>query len=200
MTTFFLIRHASHALLGKALAGRSDISLNEKGTREAAELAERLARIQLQQCFSSPSRRAMQTAEPIAARCGLKLKTHAGIAEIDFGAWTGHSFQELERDPEWDVWINRRSAAQPPGGETINNVQSRTVSALEELARDSDGQAVGLVSHGDVIKAALAHFLAMSLDHLERFEIAAASVSVVAFGKNWARVESLNDTGRFASG
>ncbi|MGB8167703.1 MAG: histidine phosphatase family protein [Chthoniobacteraceae bacterium] len=193
MTTFLLIRHASHDLLGKALAGRSDIPLNAKGSREAAQLAERLVSAEMRQCFSSPARRARETAEPIAAKCGVEMQIHHGIGEIDFGAWTGHTLLELESDPEWPVWVNRRSAAQPPDGETISAVQRRVMATLHELA--PGGGTIALVSHGDVIKAALAHVLAMSLDHLERFDVAPASVSVVAMNGAWSRVESMNGSG-----
>src|SRR4051812_12850417 len=101
MTTFLLIRHASHDLLGKALAGRSDIPLNDKGTDEAAQLAERLGAVKMRQCFSSPSRRARETAAPIVAKCRVEVQIHDGLHEIDFGTWTGRTFQELEHDPEW---------------------------------------------------------------------------------------------------
>src|SRR3712207_8973628 len=54
------------------------------------------------------------------------------------------------------------------------------------------GQTVALVSHGDVIKAALAKVMHISLDHLEGFEIAPASISVIAAGAHWAQVKLLD--------
>jgi probable phosphoglycerate mutase len=63
------------------------------------------------------------------------------------------------------------------------------------LRGQHDGGTVALVSHGDVIKAALAHFLRMSLDALESFDIAPASVSVIQAGADWAQVKLVNDTG-----
>jgi probable phosphoglycerate mutase len=66
------------------------------------------------------------------------------------------------------------------------------VDGLVSLAREHRDQVVALFSHGDVIKAALAHFMHISLDHLESFDIAPASVSVLALAPEWAQVRLVN--------
>ena len=176
MTTFLFIRHASHDLLGKGLAGRGPIPLNPQGRIEAEQLAIRLDAVRLDALYSSPRNRTLETAEPLAQRRKLPVNVLEAIDEIDFGDWTERTFTELEPDPQWPLWIQQRSAAQPPGGETIGRVQQRTTEALRLLASQHREETVALVTHGDVIKAAIAHFLGISLDHLEQFEIAPASV------------------------
>jgi broad specificity phosphatase PhoE len=201
MTTFLLIRHGSHDLLGKALAGRAPgVHLNAQGLREAARLAEWLGGLRVDAIYTSERERSRETAGPLAARQGLALQISAGIDEIDFGAWTRRTFVELKAEPEWAVWNSRRRAARVPGGEMIGAVQARIVSELRRLTTEHQNGNVALVSHCDVIKAALAHFLAMSLDDLERFDIGPASISVVECGDGLAKVKLINGGGGFAFG
>jgi probable phosphoglycerate mutase len=91
--------------------------------------------------------------------------------------------------------VLRRSEARPPGGESILEAQRRAVDLILRLRAKHEGETVVLVSHGDVIKAVLAHFLRISLDDLESFDIAPAAVSAVHVGENWAQVKLVNDTG-----
>ena len=193
MTSVLLIRHASHDLVGKALAGRmAGLSINAAGRREASRLATRLGNRAIAAIYVSPQPRAGETALPLAEHLGLCARIESGIDEIDFGSWTGRAFGELALDPMWPTWVDRRSIAQPPGGERFSDVQQRVVASIQRLRLAHPEETIALVSHGDVIKAALAHFLGMSLDHLERFDIEPASVSVIAVGDGWARVKCVN--------
>jgi probable phosphoglycerate mutase len=199
MTTFLLIRHGSIDLLGRTLAGRApDVHLNARGKVEAERLAERLAHIPVRAIYTSPMERAQETAWPLAARFGLDLRISAGLDEIDFGAWTRRSFSELDPQPEWQRWNAARSEARAPGGESMGEVQARVVAEIESLAPLHGNEAVALISHGDVIKAALMHTLGVPLDHILRFEISPASVSVLLHRPDGAQVALVNDTGEFS--
>ena len=193
MTTFLLIRHASHDLLGKVLAGRQPgVLLNDHGREEALHLAQHLAAVPLSAIYSSPMERATQTAAPVALRHSLEVSLNEQFHEIDFGEWMGRTFTELAADPQWGLWNNARSVAQAPGGETIANVQTRSVSEIQRLARiHSDGH-VAIVSHGDVLKTALMYFLGTPLDNILRFEVSPASVSVVGVADGFAEVRMIN--------
>ena len=197
MTTIvFLVRHAIHDLLRRVLTGRSaGVDLSDDGRRQAERIADRLAGERIGGVYSSPLDRARQTAEPIADRHGLKVRVSEAMDEIDFGAWTGQSFEELDKDPNWELWNRARSLARPPGGEAIVEVQARAVRWLRRLpASHPAGGRVAIVSHGDVIRAALAYFLGMPLDHLLRFEVSPGSVSVLAMSEADVRVLSINET------
>lgn len=200
MTTFLLIRHASHDLLGKALAGRAPgLHLNAQGVREAERLASRLEGVRLHALYTSERERSRETAAPLASRQTLAPQVSAGVDEIDFGEWTSREFHTLAADPEWSVWNSRRSLARIPGGETIEIAQSRMVAELRRLADRHPEQTVAVVSHCDVIKCAVASYLGMSLDHLERFEIEPSSISIIVTGGGWAKVKLINGTGEFSS-
>ena len=193
MTTFLLVRHASHDLLGRALGGRSSaVNLNEAGRREARLLAETLRAHPVAALHASPQSRALQTAQPLAERLNLGLQVDGALDEVDFGRWTGASFAELADDPLWPIWVERRSIARPPGGEAFIRVQARILCCLRRLQKTYPDQHVVVVSHGDVLKAALAKYLHMSLDDLESFDLRPASVSIVVASGAWTQVRALN--------
>ena len=193
-TTFFLVRHASHDLLGRVLAGRSaGVSLNAAGRSEAGRLAERLAREEVAAIHSSPMERAWQTAEPIAHRLGLPVEVAEELNEIDFGDWSGADFAALEREPQWERWNSARSVTRPPGGETMPEAQARALRHIERVRCGRAGRGVVLVSHGDIIKSVLAHVFGLSLDGLHRFEVSPASVSTLVLGDWGGKVLSMNE-------
>ena len=74
-------------------------------------------------------------------------------------------------------------------------VQQRIVAEIERLARKPPNETVALISHGNVIKAALMHFLGLPLDNIMRFEVSPASVSAVAVNSTFSQVRLINDTG-----
>ena len=193
VTTFLLVRHASHDLVGKALAGRSAaVHLNERGRQEARALALALRTLPITALRASPQPRARETAQPIADALRLELHVDSALDEIDFGSWTGCTFDALAGESLWKTWVERRSIARPPGGEAFAQVQERVVDHIACLQNAHPNDAIVMVSHGDVLKAALAHYLHLSLDDLERFELSPASVSVVAMGRDWTQVRAIN--------
>jgi broad specificity phosphatase PhoE len=194
VTTFLLVRHGAHDLLGRALAGRADgIGLNQRGQGQAQDLAARLENRRIDQIYSSPRQRARESAEPLATRRGLPVHSCEAFDEIDFGEWTGLSFEALRGQPHWATWVERRSVACPPDGEPFAQVCARALAGIERLMHAHPDQHVAVFSHGDVIKAVLAAALGVPLDHLERFEIAPASLSILAAQGDWRQVRLVND-------
>ncbi len=192
--TFLLVRHAAHEEIGRVLSGRAaGVALAEDGVAQARRLADRMKRESIAAVLTSPIQRAAETAAILGSALGLAPKPLEAFTEIDFGAWTGRSFDSLKDDPECRLWNEARSRARPPGGESIQEVQERAVSALESLRRAHAGLAVVVVSHADVIRAALAHYLGLPLDNLLRLEISPASVSTLAVGDWGGKVVTVNE-------
>jgi broad specificity phosphatase PhoE len=102
----------------------------------------------------------------------LKVQVAPAFDEIDFGDWTGRSFDSLHPDPAWRDWNTHRAIGCPPGGEPFEQVRRRAMEGLEQLVRQHPDRTVLVASHADVIKAVIASVLQMSLDLLERFDIA----------------------------
>jgi len=176
----YLVRHARHDLVGSTLVGRTaGVSLGSAGRAEAERLAARFAGLAVAIVQTSPRERAVETAAPIADRLGLRAEPAPGLDEIDFGAWAGRRFDELDGDPAWQAWNAERATAPTPGGETMADAQDRVVRHIEALRHRLGERAAILVSHADVIKAAVAHYLGLSLGALHRFEVAPASVTTI---------------------
>ncbi|WP_375404416.1 histidine phosphatase family protein [uncultured Sphingomonas sp.] len=194
--TLILVRHAAHVHLDGTLSGRMPgVPLSDEGRAQAARLAARLAAQGVDAVQTSPLDRAQATATAIADAAGLTVGTSDGLQEIDFGAWTGRRFDALASDPVWDAWNAHRATARPPGGEGMVEAQARIVAYLDATAREHDGGTVVLVSHADMIRAAVCHVLGLELDNLLRFDIDPASATTLSWGDGWARVNILNDRG-----
>jgi probable phosphoglycerate mutase len=193
MTTFALIRHASHGLLGHSIVGRAPgVALSPDGLREAEALAERLEGSPIRALYSGPLERARATAAPIAARLGLDVQIADELNEIDFGEWTNRTLADLCHLEEWRRYNVFRSATRIPGGETMVEVQARMLRLVQRLCSAHPERTVALVSHGDVIKAILAHCLGVPLDLFSRIEISPASISIVRIDRYGPAVLLMN--------
>ncbi len=196
MTTFFLIRHASCNGLGQTLWGRTPgVCLNETGKLQAQRLAERFRGMKFEAIYSSPLERALETAETIARSMNLEVNKNSAFDEIDFGEWTGKSFDTLSGNELWQRFNNERSTTRIPGGESFLEVQTRVVIELERLSSQHNNTRVAIVSHADVIKAAVGYFTATPIDLLQRIEISPCSVNVIAIDKDRVRLLTINNTG-----
>jgi broad specificity phosphatase PhoE len=193
MPLFLLIRHGHNDWVGQRLAGRlPGLRLNQQGRAAVAKLAEDLAPIPLSAICSSPLERTQETAAAIAARHQLPVATSERLQEIDIGLWSGRTLQELAGDEEWRRYNEFRTGVRPPGGETTSEVQARMVAEIEHWQIRQPAGIIALVGHGDPLKAVIAHFIGLPIDHLSRMEIAPASVSVLDVGEWGARLLALN--------
>jgi probable phosphoglycerate mutase len=189
-----LIRHAAHVELGRTLSGRRrDVALSNEGLEQAEIVADLLGVEPLAAVYSSPRERAFYTARTVAEQHELKVEIADGLDEVDFGTWTGLSFDDLEGDPSWDQWNTARSIARPPSGESMEEACRRAVAAVNEIAANHADQLIAMVSHCDIIRGLIAYYLGLSLDNLLRFDIEPASVSRLAVGDWGARVMSVNE-------
>ena len=197
MTVFHLLRHGEHVLRGRVLAGRTPgVGLSARGRAEIAAVADRLAGEQITALCSSPLQRARESAEILAERLVLPIAYREDVVELDFGEWTGLTADEIRKDERWQVWSNCRSIAAIPGGESWRQVQDRVVHALFDLQRLHPDQGLVIVSHGDVIRAALLFALGMPLDFYSRIEVGLASLSTIRLDLSEIRVLALNERPR----
>jgi broad specificity phosphatase PhoE len=192
MVVIHLVRHGLHADVGQILSGRSSLGLNTSGRDQAERLGKRLENAGIEAIHTSPCRRAVETAQRISLACSLPLQIDQAFDEIDFGSWSGRSFAELASDLGWLQWNEARETARPPGGETMNSVIDRAISGIMRLAATSFERVV-VVSHADVIRGIIAHYLGLSVNRLLGFDVAPASVSRVQVGEWGGHVLSVNE-------
>jgi broad specificity phosphatase PhoE len=194
VTIFHLLRHGEHGLAGHVLVGRMPgVGLSERGRAEIDAVAERLAVQDIDALYASPLQRTRETAEIIGRRLDLPIGFRHDLLEIDFGEWTGATFDAIRNHPIWPLWSQHRSIAKVPGGETMRQVQRRIVEALMDLHQTHPDEIVLVVSHGDVIRAALVFALGMPLDLYSRLEISLASLSTIRVDAGGIRVLALNE-------
>jgi len=195
MTTFLLIRHAEIGASGILVGWMEGWGLNSTGKLQAQRLAGRLSGLPIGAVYASPLERTVETAEIVAAPHGLKPERLKDLGEVDFGEWEGYTFEDLQNDDQWRQYNLCRTCTQPPGGEWITDVQTRMTRSLNCLAERHPEETIAVVSHGDPLRCAVAHFLGVPIDFISRFEIAPASVTVVEIASWGPRVLCLNETG-----
>jgi broad specificity phosphatase PhoE len=188
-TTVLLIRHAHTHALGRSLSGRGDgVPLSNEGRTQADRLGRALASCPLAAIYTSPLDRAVQTAEALRRYQTVPVRHATELLEIDFGAWTGKTFVELKQDPAWQRFNTVRSAASIPDGEVLATVQARIVMLVSRLSARHQGNSIALVSHADVVRCALLHYVGATLDEYARFEVAPASVTALSVAHGQTRV------------
>jgi probable phosphoglycerate mutase len=195
-TRLVLVRHAVTAHTGPLLSGRMPgIDLSEKGVGQAEATAQRLAKLSVAAIYASPIERTTQTAQQIAAHHALDVLPLPGVIEADYGDWTGGKIAELAKTDEWKVVQAAPSRARFPNGESITEMQARTVAALDAIVARHPNETVVVVSHADPIKSAIAHYSGMHLDLFQRVHVAPASVTVFDFHTFGVMLVKCNDTG-----
>ena len=197
MATIVLVRHATTATTGKRLGGWTPgVHLDERGQRQAADVAERLGALDVAAVYASPLERTQETAKAIAKAAGLRVRTRKGLGEVDYGTWTNQPLGNLRRRKLWQVVQRTPSRMAFPEGESIRGAQQRAVDQLEQLAADHGDDTIVCVSHADVIKAVVAHFVGMPLDTFQRLVVSPASVTILALPEGGApALLRFNDTG-----
>ncbi|MBI3161679.1 MAG: histidine phosphatase family protein [Chloroflexi bacterium] len=195
MPILLLIRHGendytkTHKLAGH-LPG---VHLNERGQKQAQDLANALKDVPIKAIYSSPLERAQETAAPIASVRRLEVQIEPGLLETNVGKWQGKSLAALRLQKHWKVVQHAPSRAQFPEGETFYECQSRVVSALDAIIRRHKPQdLIACVFHADPIKLAVAHYIGMPLDHFQRLGCDTGSVSALHIGEMGAGLMKLN--------
>ena len=166
VTELLLVRHGETDWNRESrFQGHADPPLNELGRAQAGELAAALAGEELSAIYSSPLRRAFETAEVIAAPRGLSAVPVDGLREVDVGSWQSLTRTEVEqRFPEqFRRWLGHGQGWQD--GETYEQMGERVIDTLRDLAGRHEGDRIVGVTHGGPIRAALA--LSAGISHSE---------------------------------
>ncbi len=197
MTEFLLIRHAVNDFVktGKLAGWTPDVHLNEDGRAQAAALGTRLATVKINALYSSPLERTVETAQAVIEHHpGLQLQLLDSLGEVRYGAWQGEEISKLAQRKLWRVVQAFPSRVRFPDGESMREAQMRAVNALETLTIKHPRASVAVVSHSDVIKMIVAHYLGMHLDLFQRIEISPASLTIIHMGAGRPTIVQVNET------
>jgi broad specificity phosphatase PhoE len=183
VTTLILARHGETDWNREnRFQGHADPPLNELGRRQSAELAELLADEGISRVYTSPLKRAAETAQIVASKLGLDVEPVEALREIDVGAWSGLTRDEVaERFPEqYSRWLERA----PHGfedGETYAELAARVVPAVRALAEDQPGATLLVVTHGGPSRVLQAHAAEVDYAEARRRETVLANCAVCRF-------------------
>jgi len=193
MPTILLVRHGETDwnLSGRVM-GTRPVPLNQQGLTQAARLALELTALKSPALYSSPVVRARQTADILASTLRMSVIEEPGLSEIGVGEWEGRYWKEFEGDPARINYYRLPEEARPPGGESLGEVQRRAVAAVQRAARHAESQSAILVTHADVIKAIVAHYLEAPVQTMRHMRIGHASVTALAIDDSSATLLCLN--------
>jgi probable phosphoglycerate mutase len=196
--TLYLLRHGqTEASRDNLMSGSGlDPELTADGLAMADAFAECYRAVQWNAIYSSPMRRALMTAAPLARATGLHVETRDGLKEIGFGAWEGIPLDTLKREqPDaYARWSSDPAWFPPPGGETAITVARRALDVIEEIRGRFAGGNILVVAHKATIRILLCSLLGIDVGRY-RFRLACpvASVSIVEFGSEGPRLDVLAD-------
>ncbi len=196
-TIVLFVRHGQTPTTGKKLPGRAPgLHLAPAGVTQAEKAGQRIGALnKVKAIYASPMERTQETAAPIARACGLRVRTHKGLIEADFGSWTGKNLSALRKLPAWKTVQNYPSGFRFPKGESFAEMQTRMTGAVAELVAKHPGETIVAVSHADTIKAAMAHAAGTPLDLFQRIVVSPCSISAVMYSQTGPIVLSVNSTG-----
>jgi broad specificity phosphatase PhoE len=154
VTTLLLARHGETDWNSeRRWQGHADQPLNDAGRAQARELAETLAGRSIDAVYASDLSRAHETAEIVASRLGLAVRTDIRLREVDVGDWSGRLWSEIEAsDPDaverWQAGLKGWN-----GGESYEEMGERVVAAVLDLAARHPGETLLVVTHGGSMRA-----------------------------------------------
>lgn len=196
-TTVLLARHGqTESNVTGFFMGWSDEDINDLGYAQAHRLSSRLASLPIASIYTSPLKRACNTALNLAKPHKLEPKVLDDLIEIRQGDWQGLHIDEISQ--KWpELW--RQSRTDPsevtlPNGESFQQVTERAVRAFEMIVADNQDKQALMVTHDVVIRVLVAHILGASNSIYRRFEISNASLSIIRVIDGKARLVTLNDT------
>ncbi len=198
MTTLLLVRHGQTDWnVEERFRGRLDVPLNETGIRQALYTGLRIAaRWKPATLYSSPLSRAVSTAEAIAEAASLKVEVLPALIDMDFGQWQGLSPDEVR--VQWpdllSAWHSSPHTVHMPGGESLDDVRQRCLTALGIIASRHHGQTVVAVAHTDFNRVMLLVVLGLGNDRLWHLRQDTCAINEIEMENNDFTLVTLNDT------
>ena len=199
MTKIILVRHGHvEGISPERFRGRVDLTLTAEGRRQAAVTADRIhATWRPAAVFASPLSRCRATAEAIATPLGLSPRPLDGLIDIDYGQWQGLTPDEVRA--RWpgllETWYRAPDWAAIPGGETLQDVLVRAISALRDVVDRHPSDTVVLVAHDSVNRVILLHALGLPLSRYWRLGQHPCAINEIDLLGDGSVVLSMNETG-----
>jgi phosphoserine phosphatase len=197
MTRIYLLRHGQ-TQWNKELRfrGRADIPLDENGCRQASAVADAFMDKGIKAIYTSPLRRSVETARPLAEVLHLNVVTLQGLIDVNYGEWEGLAYDEVRnRYAElYHEWEEHPDVVRFPNGESLDEVKRRSFSAFMEAVEKNSGEAILIIPHRVINKVLLCAILGIGNDHFWSIRQDTACINVIEYYDNRFVLVSMNDT------
>jgi alpha-ribazole phosphatase len=195
----FLIRHGqTDSNVEGRYQGSLDTSLTEKGIEQAAAAKKYLTKVSFSNIYSSPLKRAIQSAEIIAEDTGLDIRIKKDLREIDFGKWEGMKFGEINAKYRQDYqnWLEDPYNSPPTGGESFGSVIERSNKTVKGIVdHNPDNSSVAIITHGGVILALIVNWLQIPSQCWRSLIQRQGAINIVVIDRDFPYISSINYTG-----
>jgi len=173
--------------------GLSDIELSDVGLNQARKLALSIQNINIKAIYSSPMRRAFQTAQIINEIHNVPIYLEPGLMEMDHGNFEGLTFKEIKACEKDFIqqWIQDPAAVTMPNGESLGGLQKRAWPVVANIIDKAENALI--VSHNFTIAAILCKIQNIGLSQFRKVCVGTASKTVVSFQNGSASIDMLND-------
>ena len=197
MTFIYLVRHGQTAWnKEEVFRGRTDVPLDVTGRKQAELVGQYFKGMEIHAVYSSPLARARETAEAIARFQNLKVEPLEAMIDMSFGNWEGHAHQEIREidGRTYRQWVESPHLARLPGGESLDEVRARSMTALEELVRNHPGKSLVLVSHRVICKVLICAILGLDNSHFWHITQDTTAINLIQYRNGKYILSLMNET------
>jgi alpha-ribazole phosphatase len=194
-THIYLVRHGEpEASIRGRCYGKLDVALSPKGEQQIRESVPFFQDVSLQAIYSSPRRRASQSASIIAERKSLPVREESALSEINFGLFDGMLYEEAERlYPQiYQEWMQHPTKVHFPEGESFQIFQARVLQAFQRIREAHAGESVAIFSHGGINRTILASVLRMQDEDIFRLGQSYAAINHIEWFGEFPVVMTMN--------
>jgi len=197
-TKILLIRHGKTDLNSKeGYQGKTDLPLNKDGSAQIRKLKPRLTKLNLEVIFTSPAKRTQKTCKILFKDNQIPIVVHAGLTEIDFGAWEKLTHTQVKKSypKQLAKWESDPFKHAPTKGETMKIVLNRLSKLYQEILQQYRGKIIALVGHGGSFNILLCHLFGIAAKTKWQFRFSPASLSeIFIYPDNQIVLTLFNDT------
>lgn len=161
-TIIYLTRHGETEWnIEKRLQGRGDSPLTKYGIQRAKELRDRIKNIDIDVIYSSPIKRALNTANILRGNKNIDIVTDDRLMEMCFGDYEGKKIDIIQKEnPNWDIKLIMQGNVEicAPNGENLKEVRERIFKLMNKIIAENIGKSILIVTHGITLKALMYYF------------------------------------------
>jgi len=197
MTKIYLVRHGQTEWNEKlTFRGRRDIPLNEAGHREAKAIFDALKDKNIKAIYTSPLRRSIETAQPIAKFFQLEIVPIQGLIDISYGEWEGLTFNEVKKryGDQYTKWGKRPELIRFPHGETLDEAKERSFRAFKGIVKKNPDKSILIIPHRVINKILLCAILGLSNSHFWEIKQDTGCINLIEYSNERFTLSLMNDT------